>query len=114
MERDTIVRLALPGSSVADDPLLLVLRDDARRTLQQVIQAEIRRFYERTPSSRTRMAGGVSSVTGTHPNAQTGIGSISCAGRSFEIAAMAPTASRSASARRCCRHCGGRRTSRIS
>ena len=44
MERDTVVRLGLPGSSVADDPLLLVLRDGARRMLQQVIEAELEAF----------------------------------------------------------------------
>jgi len=44
MERDTVVRLARPGASVADDPLLLVLRDGARRILQQVIEAEIEAF----------------------------------------------------------------------
>jgi hypothetical protein len=44
MERDTVVRLARPGASVADDPLLLVLRDGARRMLQQVIEAEIEAF----------------------------------------------------------------------
>ena len=40
MERDTVVRLARPGSSITDDPLLLVLQDGARRMLQQVIEAE--------------------------------------------------------------------------
>jgi putative transposase len=44
MERDTVVRLGLPGSSVADDPLLLVLRWGARRMLQQVIEAEVEAF----------------------------------------------------------------------
>jgi len=43
-ERDTVVRLRLPGSSIADDPLLLVLRDRARRMLQQVIEAEVETF----------------------------------------------------------------------
>ncbi len=43
-ERDTVVRLARPGSGVADDPLLLVLRDGARRMLQQVIEAEVVAF----------------------------------------------------------------------
>ena len=44
MERDTVVRLGLPGSSIADDPLLLVLRDGLLRMLQQVIEAEIETF----------------------------------------------------------------------
>ena len=41
MERDAVVRLARPGSSITDDPLLLVLRVGARRMLQQVIEAEV-------------------------------------------------------------------------
>ena len=44
MGEDTVVRLGLPGSSVVDDPLLLVLRDGARRMLQQVIEAEVETF----------------------------------------------------------------------
>ena len=41
MKRDTVVRLARPGASVGDDPLLLVLRDGARRMLQQAIEVEV-------------------------------------------------------------------------
>jgi putative transposase len=41
MEEDTVVRLPQPGGSVADDPLLEVLRSGARRMLQQVIEAEV-------------------------------------------------------------------------
>jgi transposase-like protein len=44
MGEDTVVRLGLPGSNVVDDPLLLVLRDGARRMLQQVIEAEVETF----------------------------------------------------------------------
>ena len=44
MEEDTVGRLARPGSSIGDDPLLLVLRDGARRMLQQVIEAEVETF----------------------------------------------------------------------
>ncbi len=44
MEEDTVVRLPRPGSSVADDPLLRVLRAGARRMLQQVIEAEVEAF----------------------------------------------------------------------
>ena len=44
MGEDTVVRLARPGSSIGDDPLLLVLRDGARRMLQQVIEAEVETF----------------------------------------------------------------------
>ena len=44
MEEDTVVRLPRPGASVADDPLLEVLRSGARRMLQQVIEAEVEAF----------------------------------------------------------------------
>ena len=44
MEDDTVVRLPRPGGSVADDPLLEVLRSGARRMLQQVIEAEVETF----------------------------------------------------------------------
>ena len=44
MEDDTVVRLLQPGGSVADDPLLEVLRSGARRMLQQVIEAEVETF----------------------------------------------------------------------
>jgi len=44
MGEDTVVRLARPGSSIGDDPLLLVLRNGARRMLQQVIEAEVEAF----------------------------------------------------------------------
>jgi putative transposase len=44
MEEDTVVRLPRPGASVADDPLLVVLRDGARRMLTQAIEAEVEAF----------------------------------------------------------------------
>ena len=44
MEEDSVVRLPRPGSSVAEDPLLTVLRAGARRMLQQVIEAEVETF----------------------------------------------------------------------
>jgi putative transposase len=44
MEEDTVVRLPRPGASMADDPLLEVLRSGARRMLQQVIEAEVGAF----------------------------------------------------------------------
>ena len=44
MEENTVVRLSRPGASVADDPLLEVLRSGARRMLQQVIEAEVEAF----------------------------------------------------------------------
>ena len=44
MEDDTVVRLPQAGGSIADDPLLEVLRLGARRMLQQVIEAEVETF----------------------------------------------------------------------
>ena len=47
MEEDTVVRLPRPGGSVADDPLLAVLRDGARRMLTYAIEAEVEGFIAR-------------------------------------------------------------------
>jgi transposase-like protein len=44
MEEDTVVRLPRPGAGVADDPLLAVLREGARRMLTQAIEAEVEAF----------------------------------------------------------------------
>lgn len=44
MKEDTVVRLPRPGASLADDPLLEVLRSGARRMLQQAIEAEVEAF----------------------------------------------------------------------
>ena len=44
MEEDIVVRLPRPGGSVADDPLLAVLRDGARRMLTHAIEAEVEGF----------------------------------------------------------------------
>ena len=44
MKEDAVVRLPRPGASLADDPLLEVLRSGARRMLQQVIEAEVEAF----------------------------------------------------------------------
>src|SRR3954465_13774809 len=41
MKEDTVVALPRPGSSVADDPLLAVLREGAKRMLMQAIEAEV-------------------------------------------------------------------------
>jgi putative transposase len=43
-EEDSVVRLRRPGASVADDPLLAVLREGARRMLTQAIEAEVEAF----------------------------------------------------------------------
>src|SRR6476661_8208531 len=44
MEEDSVVRLPRPGVSIADDPLLAVLRDGARRMLMAAIEAEVDGF----------------------------------------------------------------------
>src|SRR5687768_18118615 len=44
MEEDTVVALPRPGSGVMDDPLLVVLREGARRMLTQAIEAEVDAF----------------------------------------------------------------------
>ena len=44
MDEDIVVRLSRPGGSVADDPLLAVLRDGARRMLTHAIEAEVEGF----------------------------------------------------------------------
>ena len=44
MKEDTVVALPRPGSSLADDPLLGVLREGARRMLMQAIEAEVEAF----------------------------------------------------------------------
>jgi putative transposase len=44
MDEDSVVALPRPGASVADDPLLAVLREGARRMLMQTIEAEVDAF----------------------------------------------------------------------
>ena len=44
MKEDTVVALPRPGASVADDPLLMVLREGGRRMLLQAIEAEVETF----------------------------------------------------------------------
>jgi len=44
MTDDTVVALPRPGASLADDPLLAVLREGARRMLMQAIEAEVEAF----------------------------------------------------------------------
>jgi putative transposase len=44
VNEDTVVALPRPGSSLADDPLLAVLREGARRMLMQAIEAEVEAF----------------------------------------------------------------------
>jgi putative transposase len=44
MKEDTVVALPRPGASIADDPLLMVLREGAKRMLLQAIEAEVETF----------------------------------------------------------------------
>ena len=44
MEEDTVVRLCRPETGIAEDPLLAVLREGARRMLTQAIEAEVEAF----------------------------------------------------------------------
>lgn len=44
MDEDSVVRLPRPGGSVADDPLLVVLREGARRMLSCAIEVEVDGF----------------------------------------------------------------------
>src|SRR3954467_5154945 len=44
MQEDSVVRLPRPGVGIADDPLLTVLREGARRMLTQAIEAEVEGF----------------------------------------------------------------------
>ena len=44
MEEGTVVTLPKPGATLADDPLLAVLREGARRMLTQAVEAEVEAF----------------------------------------------------------------------
>ena len=44
MEESTVVPLPKPGAALAEDPLLAVLREGARRLLMQAIEAEVEAF----------------------------------------------------------------------
>ncbi len=121
MGEDTVVRLARPGSSIADDPLLLVLRDGARRMLQQVIEAEVEAFVGahaelEDANGRRRV---VRNGHAPEREIQTGIGPISVRRPKLRDRGAnvpdrgASVASASASPRRYCRRsCAERRTSR--
>jgi hypothetical protein len=45
MEEDAVVRLPRTGDSGEDDPLLEVLRSEARRMLQQAIEAALPAYW---------------------------------------------------------------------
>src|SRR3954454_20516041 len=44
MEEGTVVPLPRPGATLADDPLLTVLREGARRMLTRAVEAEVEAF----------------------------------------------------------------------
>src|SRR4051794_15021736 len=44
MEEGTVVPLPGPGATLADDPLLAVLREGARRMLTRAVEAEVEAF----------------------------------------------------------------------
>src|SRR4051794_41213729 len=44
VEEGTVVTLPKPAATVADDPLLVVLREGARRMLTRAIEAEVESF----------------------------------------------------------------------
>src|SRR3954453_14206485 len=44
MEEGTVVQLPKPGATLADDPLLAVLREGARRMLTRAVEAEVEAF----------------------------------------------------------------------
>jgi putative transposase len=76
MDEDSVVALPRPGASVADDPLLAVLREGARRMLMQTIEAEVEAFLAahaelRDQQGRQRL---VRNGHGPERQIQTGIG----------------------------------------
>jgi hypothetical protein len=87
-----------------------VLRDGARRMLQQVIEAEVETFVaayaeHQDEGSRRRV---VRNGCAPEREIQTGSARSPNVGRSFATVATVPAASASDSPRRCCRHsCGG-------
>ena len=55
MGEGTVVSLPKPGASVANDPLLAVLREGARRMLTQAVEAEVEAWFcqnSRQPGQR--------------------------------------------------------------
>ncbi len=115
MEEDSVVRLPRPGSSVVDDPLLAVLRDGARRMLQQVIEAEVEAFlaaHAELEDERGRRRV-VRNGHAPEREIQTGIGPIAVRRPKVRDRGDGAGGARSASPRRCCRRsCGGPGTSR--
>lgn len=78
MQEDTVVGLPRPEGTVEDDPLLVVLRDGAKRMLAQAIEAEVSEFLA-THADRLDEAGRRRLVRNGHAperTIQTGIGPI--------------------------------------
>ena len=115
MEEDTVVRLPRPGASVADDPLLAVLREGARRMLTQAIEAEVEAFLAAhaglvDEQGRRRV---VRNGHAPERQLQTGIGPIAVRRPQGPRPWRRRLGGGSGSPRRSCRPiCGGRRTSR--
>ena len=55
MDEDIVVRLPRPGGSVADDPLLVVLREGARRMLSCAIEVEGRQRSAAPTATKARI-----------------------------------------------------------
>ena len=114
MEEGSVVSLPRPGTSVADDPLLAVLREGARRMLTQAIEAEVEAFLAAHRSLVDERGRRAWSATGMRRSGASRPGSdrSRCAGRGSATAATAARP-RSVSARPSCRPtCGGPGTSR--
>ena len=114
MEEDSVVRLPRPGGRSADDPLLSMLRDGARRMLMAAIEAEVDGFVA-AHSGLVDGQGRRRVVRNGHAperQLQTGIGPIAV--RRPKVRDRGPTARHgSGSPRRFCRPiCAGPRTSR--
>src|SRR3954469_423018 len=65
MEEGTVVPLPRPGATLADDPLLAVLREGARRMLTQAVEAEVEAFLAAHAGLAEVRAAGVWCATGT-------------------------------------------------
>src|SRR4051812_26533199 len=107
IKEDSVVALPRPGSSVADDPLLAVLREGAKRMLMQAIEVEVEAFLT-TYADQTDDRGRHRVVRNGHAperRIQTGIGPLEVRRprRDRARAAGEPRGGRSASPRRSCR-----------
>ena len=100
MEEGTVVPLPRPGATLADDPLLTVLREGARRMLTRAVEAEVEAFLA-AHADLTDDQGRRRLVRNGHAperSIQTGIGSIGVRRRT--VVADSPGASGPRSATR--------------